>query len=162
MISIDPVSIHFHIPATDPLGKDEVFGKLRFLPEHVSLSWRMKGSVFKGGMGEMTTIDLPYGEIEHVELVKKWFKVRRIVLRISNPVLVKDIPGVDMGKMVLHIDDRSRQEARKLTGLIDFKRSMFILDDHEQRLKAMRESEETPEPSIPSDAGQEEEPDGLS
>jgi hypothetical protein len=44
-----------------------------------------------------------------------------------------------MGKMVLDIDDRSREEAKKLIGLIDFKRSMFILDDHENRLKAMRE-----------------------
>ncbi|MBT8045037.1 MAG: hypothetical protein KJO79_08805 [Verrucomicrobiae bacterium] len=139
MISIDPVNIHFHIPASDPLGKNEVLGKLRFLPEHVALSWRMKGSVFTGGKGELTTIDLAYGEIEHVELVKKWFKIRRIILRISNPELVKDIPGVDMGKMVLHIDERSRDEARKLIDLIDFKRSMFILDDHEKRLKAMKE-----------------------
>lgn len=98
----------------------------------------MKGSVFKGGKGELTTIDLPYGEIEHVELVKKWFKIRQIILRISNPELVKDIPGVDMGKMTLDIDDRSRDEAKKLTGLIDFKRSMFILDEHENRLKSMR------------------------
>ncbi len=45
-------------------------------------------------------------------------------LRISSPELVKDIPGVDMGKMILHIDERSRDEAKKLTGLIDFKRSM--------------------------------------
>lgn len=138
MISIDPVNIHFHIPATDPLGKDEVLGKLRFLPEHVALSWRMKGSVFRGGKGALTTIELPYGEIEHVELVKKWFKIRRIILRISTPEPVKDIPGVDMGKMILSIDERSRDEAKKLTGLIDFKRSMFILDDHEKRLKAMK------------------------
>lgn len=138
MISIDPVNIHFCIPASDPLGKQEVLGKLRFLPDHVALSWRMKGSVFKGGKGELTTIDLPYGEIEHVELVKKWFKIRQIILRISNPELVKDIPGVDMGKMTLDIDDRSRDEAKKLTGLIDFKRSMFILDEHENRLKSMR------------------------
>ena len=87
----------------------------------------------------MTTIDLPYGEIEHVELVKKWFKIRRLVLRIENPELVKEIPGVDMGKMSLHIDDRSREEAKKLSNLIDFKRSMFILDAHDQRLKSMRE-----------------------
>lgn len=138
MISIDPVSIHFHIPAADPLGREEVLGKVRFLPQKVALSWRLKGSVFKGGKGEMTTIDLPYGEIEHVELVRKWFRVRHIVLRIATPDLVKDIPGVDMGKMVLHIDERSREEARKLAGLIDFKRSMFILDEHEDRLKAMR------------------------
>lgn len=87
----------------------------------------------------MNTIELPYGEIEHVEVIKQWFRIRRIILRISNPELVKDIPGVDMGKMVLHIDTRSRAEAGKLSGLIDFKRSLFILDDHEQRLKAMRE-----------------------
>ena len=140
MISIDPVNINFHIPATDPLGREEVLGKLRFLPERVVLSWRLKGSVFKGGKGEMTTIDLPYGEIEHVQLVKKWFKVRRIILRIETPDLVKDIPGVDMGRMNLHIDDRSREEAKKLVGIIDFKRSMFILDEHDKRLKTMKEA----------------------
>ncbi len=139
MIDIDPVNIHFNIPATDPLGKKKVLGKLRFLTDHVVLSWRLKGSVFRGGKGEMANIELPYGEIEHVELVKKWFKVRSIILRIANPEIVKDIPSVDMGKMVLRIDARSRQEALKLEGVIDFKRSMFILDDHEQRLKSMRE-----------------------
>ena len=141
MLFIDPVNIHFRIPATDPLGRQEVLGKLRFLPEYVALSWRMKGSVFTGGKGEMTTIHLSYGEIQHVELVKKWFKIRYIILRISNPELVKDIPGVDMGKMVLHIDDRSRREAAKLVDLIDFKRSIFILDEHENRLKSMKSEE---------------------
>lgn len=139
MISIDPINIHFHIPAQDPLGREAVLGKLRFLPDHVALSWRMKGNVFQGGKGEMVTIDLPYGEIDHVELVKKWFRIRQLVLRIATPELVKDIPGVDMGKMVLHIDDRSREEAKKLSSLIDFKRSLFILDEHEARLKAMKE-----------------------
>ena len=140
MISIDPVSIHFHIPATDPLGREQVFGKLRFLPEQVVLSWRIKASVFQGGNGEMVTIQLPYGEIEHVELVRKWFRVRYLVLCIATPELVKDIPGVTMGKMTLHIDERSRREARKLAALIDFKRSIFILDEHENRLKAMRDN----------------------
>jgi len=139
MIDIDPVNIHFHIPAADALGREEVLGKLRFLPDHVALSWRLKGSVFKGGKGQMSTIDLPYGEIEHVELVKKWFKIRQLILRIDTPELVKDIPGVDMGKMILHIDQRSRLEAKKLNDLIDFKRSMFILDEHDKRLKSIRE-----------------------
>lgn len=138
MFSIDPVNIHFSIPATDPLDREAVLGKLRFMPDRVALSWRLKGNVFRGGKSEMITIDLPYGEIDHVELVKKWFRVRQIILRIANPELVKNIPGVDMGKMVLEIDRRSRQEAKKLSGLIDFKRSIFILDEHETRLKAMR------------------------
>lgn len=139
MLSIDPVNIHFNIPATDPLGREEVHGKLRFLPEHAVLSWRLKGSVFKGGKGPMTKIELPYRQIDHVELVKKWFKIRQIILRIADPSLVQDIPGVTMGKMTLHIDTRSRDEAKKLTALIDFKRSVFLLDDHEERLKAMKD-----------------------
>jgi len=136
MIESDPISLWFFLPAADPLGRDEVHGKLRFLADHVELHWRVKGNVFRGGEEEMTRIDLPYGEIEHVELVKRWWRLRRIVLRIGNPALVAAIPGVSMGKMELHIDDRSREEAKKLAGLIDFRRSIFLLDEQTRRLKA--------------------------
>ena len=134
MLSFDPVHIHFHIPATDPLGKEEVLGKLRFLAEQIEIDWRLRGSVFTGGKGELATITIPYTEVEHVELVKRWFKIRRLIFRISTPALVKDIPGVDMGKMVLEIDDRSREEAKKLRPLIDFNKSIFLLDAHDRRL----------------------------
>jgi len=101
---IDPVNIYFTIPATDPLGKNTVIGKIRFLSDHVELSWRMQGSVF-------------------------------------DPQLVKDIPEIHMGKMTLMVDKKSKSEAKKLSQLIDFKRSEFILDAHEQRLKAIREED---------------------
>jgi hypothetical protein len=139
VLSVDPVPIQFHIPARDPLGREEVFGKLRFLPAHLEINWRLKGNVFVGGKGEMNTIVVPYGEIEHVELQRKWWKLRRIVLRISNPALVEEIPGVEIGKMTLEIDERSREEAKKLEGLIDFQRSVFRLDEFEKRLDTMRE-----------------------
>lgn len=140
MLSFDPVHIHFHIPATDPLGKEEVLGKLRFLDNHIELDWRLRGSVFTGGKGELTTIAIPYTEVEHVELVKRWFRIRRIIFRISDPALVKDIPGVDMGKMILEIDARSREEAKKLRPLIDFNKSIFLLDAHDQRIAEENES----------------------
>jgi hypothetical protein len=137
MIDTDPVSLWFFLPATDPLGRDEVHGKLRFLPEHVELHWRIKGNVFRNdGDDGMARIDLPYGEIEHVELVKRWWKLRSIILRVGNPALVAAIPGVTMGKMELHIDDRSREEAAKLAGFIDFRRSIFLLDEQTKRLTA--------------------------
>ena len=139
MLESDPVNIQFHIPAQDPLGREEVLGKVRFLPEFVEINWRLKGNVFVGGKGEMSTIKVPYGEIEHVELQRKWWKLRRIVLRIADPTLVKEIPGVEVGKMTLEIDKRSRDEAKKLESLIDFKRSIFLLDEHEKRLRAMRD-----------------------
>ena len=71
MMLTEPVNISFHVSATDPLGREELMGKIRFLPDHVKLSWRMKQNAFSGGKGGMNIIDLPYGEIEHVELVKK-------------------------------------------------------------------------------------------
>ncbi|MDB4680574.1 hypothetical protein OAE72_01320 [Akkermansiaceae bacterium] len=136
----DPVNINFHCPPVDPLGKDHVIGKLRFLPDQVELSWRLKGSVFTGGKSEMISRTLPYGEIEHVELVRKWWKIRRLIFRVSDPKLLGDIPVAEMGKLEMEIDDRSREEARKLESLIDFKRSIFLLDAQEERLKALRDS----------------------
>ena len=137
MLSTDPLYIQFRIPAQDPLGREEVLGKICFLPDHVEINWRLKGNVFTGGKGEMQTIDIPYKEIDHAELVKRWWRIRRLILRISDPTLVKAIPGVTLGKMSLEIDRRSREEAKKLNGIIDFKRSVFLLDEHEQRLAAM-------------------------
>lgn len=137
MLSNNPISIQFHIPATDHLGKNKVEGKVRFLADHVELDWRLKGNVFRGGEQEVNSITFGYGEIEHVELKKRWWKLRSIILRISNPALVEEIPGVEMGKMTLEIDDRSREEAQQLSSLIDFKRSIFLVDEQTRRLEAM-------------------------
>lgn len=136
MIENEPISLWFFLPATDHLGRDEVHGKLRFLADHVELHWRLKGNVFRGGGQEMERIDLPYDEIEHVELVKRWWRLRRIILRIADPARVAAIPGVAMGKMELYIDEHSREEAKKLAGLIDFRRSIFLLNEQTRRLKA--------------------------
>jgi hypothetical protein len=137
MLSNQPISIQFRIPASDHLGKNEVEGKVRFLADSVELDWRLKGNVFRGGQQEVETIPLSYGDIEHVELKKRWWKLTEIILRISNPALVESIPGVEMGKMTLEIDARSRDEAAKLSSLIDFKRSIFLVDEQTRRLEAM-------------------------
>ncbi|MDB9741438.1 hypothetical protein OAB00_01145 [Akkermansiaceae bacterium] len=138
---IDPVSIYFTIEATDHLGKNKVTGKVRFLSTQVELSWRLAGSVFTGGKGDINTILLPYGEVESVEVVKKWFSIKRIIMRVGDPTLLGEMPSVEMGKMELIIDKRSKGELNKLSQLIDFKRSEFILDMHEQKLEMLRNSE---------------------
>lgn len=138
MLLSEPLAINFHIPATDPLGREKVFGKLRFLPSSVEVSWRLEGNVFTGGKSPLSVISLPYSEIEHVELVKRWFRYRSLVFRVSDPQLVADMPGVEMGKMTLEIDKRSGEEAKKLDSLIDYQKSIFILDAHEARLENMK------------------------
>ena len=140
MLDSDPISIQFDIPATDHLGKDHVEGKVRFMADEVEIDWRVRGNVFRGGNAKVSTIKMPYTQIEHVELRKKWWKIRDIVLRISDASLVEEIPGVEMGKMVLVIDKRSREEAQKLESLIDYKRSIFILDEQTKRLDDLKES----------------------
>jgi hypothetical protein len=40
-----------------------------------------------------------------------------------------------MGKLTLLIDERSATDAKKLTTLIDFRRSIFLLDETTRRLK---------------------------
>ena len=137
---INPLSVYFNMPATDPLGKNAVMGKLRFEPEHVVLSWRLKGSVFTGGKGEMTSVELPYCEIESIEVKKGWFKIKALVLRLADPHKVKDMPSAEVGKLELEIDKRSKEETKLLKQLIDFKKSQFILDSQQRRLKAMRET----------------------
>lgn len=138
LLASDPLAIHFHMPATDPLGREEVLGKLRFFPEKIELSWRLRGNVFRGGKGEMEVLSIPYGEIEQVELIKRWFRIRTLVLRVSDPQLVEAIPGVEMGKMTLEIDRQSASEVKKLEPLIDYQKSVFILDAQDERLRALR------------------------
>ena len=140
MLDSDPISIQFDIPATDHLGKDHVEGKVRFMADEVEIDWRVRGNVFRGGNAKVSTIKMPYTQIEHVELRKKWWKIRDIVLRISDASLVEEIPGVEMGKMVLVIDKRSREEAQKLESLIDYTRSIFLLDEQTKRLDDLKES----------------------
>lgn len=139
MFETDPINITFRIPAQDHLGREEVVGKLRFLHDHVELNWRLKGNVFRGGKEAMKKIEMPYSEIEHVELIKSWFKYRKLELHVGDPEIVGNIPGVDMGKMVLEIDERSREEAKRLVPMIDFKRSVFLVDEQAKHLDRLRE-----------------------
>lgn len=139
MMLTEPVTITFECPATDPLGKNHIVGKLRFLPDEVELSWQLKGNVFTGSKNEMASISLSYGDIEEVELVTRWWKIRKLIFRVTDPKLLGEIPVAEMGKLEMEIDARSREEAKKLESLIDFKRSTFLLDAQEKRLQAMRE-----------------------
>lgn len=138
MLSIEPISITFSIPARDHLGRNGVVGKIRFQQDLVQVDWRLEENVFRGGKGDMQSIKLAYGQIEHVELKRRWFSYRELVIRVSDPTLVTEIPNVDMGKLELFIDGRSREEAKKLVPMIDFKRSMFIFSEQEERLAKLK------------------------
>lgn len=139
MIDSDPVNLHFTIPAKDHLGREEIQGQLRFHAEHIDLHWRRKGNVFTGGPGEMTLVEVPYPAVAEVSLRRKWFRPAELTLRLEDPSLTSEIPGIEVGLMTLLIDPGSKLQIEKLNDLIDFRRSIFLLDESTKRLAAMRE-----------------------
>lgn len=138
MLGSDPINLHFHIPASDHLGKEEVQGQLRFHADHIDLHWRLKGNVFTGGPGEMTLIKIPYPAVAEVTMNRRWFRPAELILRLANPELVSKVPGIEVGRMTLTIDPQSKDAVKKVHNLIDYRRSLFLLDESNKRLDAMR------------------------
>lgn len=138
VIGAEPINLHFSIPATDHLGKEEVQGQLRFHSEHIDLHWRVKGNVFTGGQGEMKLIEIPYSAVAEVSLKRKWFRPAELTLRLETPTLVAEIPGIEVGRLILLVDTKSKESVKKLHELIDYRRSIFLLDETNKRLEAMR------------------------
>ena len=139
MLDTDPINLHFIIPAADHLGREKVQGQLRFHSDHIDLHWRLKGNVFTGGPGEMTLITIPYPAVAEVDLKKKWLRPPELILRLEDPLLVAEIPGIEVGRMLLQIDSQSKDQVNKLKNLIDFRRSTFLLDETNKRLQSMRD-----------------------
>lgn len=138
MLDTDPVSLHFRIPATDHLGRENVQGQLHFDAEKIALHWRLEGNVFTGGSGEMTLVEIPYPSVAEVQLKKRWFRPTLLTLRLDDPGLTAEIPGVGVGLLTLELDSASKVEVDRLNDFIDFRRSIFLLDETDKRLSAMR------------------------
>jgi hypothetical protein len=138
VLGSDPINLHFSIPATDHLGREEVQGQLRFHADHIDLHWRLKGNVFTGGPGDMKLIEIPYPVVAEVTMKRRWFRPAELILRLENPELVSEIPGIEVGRMTLHIDPKSKEAVQKVHNLIDYRRSSFLLDETNERLESMR------------------------
>ena len=130
-----PINLDFILPAMDPLGREQVEGKLRFLPDRCELHWALSANVFRGGKGEHAVIVLPYGEIQEVALQRRWLRATRMSFRVNNPVLVREVPGIVMGHMTFEIDKRSQVEVKRLQAYIDFKRSLFLFQQTDAYLQ---------------------------
>jgi len=139
MLDLDqPINLKFTIAAADPLGREQVEGKLRFLPSMCELHWALSANVFRGGKGEHQVIEIPYGQIDEVDIVKKWFRPMKISFHVSNPELVKDIPNVVMGNLTFEIDKRSTDDLERLKSFIDFKQSLFLFERNDNYLEGLK------------------------
>ena len=135
---VEPINLHFRIPATDPLGREEVQGQLRFQNTNLELFWRLKGNVFKGGVGDMNKIEIPYPAVQKVGIKKRFLRPALLTLKVENPELVSEIPGTEVGELVLEIDTKNKKEITKVNDLIDYQRSIFLFDEANQRLEDLQ------------------------
>lgn len=86
----------------------------------------------------MKLIKVPYPAVAEVSLKRRWLRPTELTLRLEDPELVSEIPGIEVGRMVLQIEAQSKEAIGKVTDLIDFRRSLFLLDETNKRLDSMR------------------------
>ena len=133
----DELSFIFDIPAADPLGKLAVTGKFRALEEQVVLHWKLKDRTFTQASNSMRTIEMTYDDIEEAGVAAGWwwFSTKTLTVRIKDPRLVEEVPGVTMGKLELELPGNSVAPARKFVAMLEYRMSEAAMEKRQDRLK---------------------------
>ena len=112
----DELSIYFENPATDPLGYEQVEGKLVCDRDGVTMRFKQRDRAFRKNDG--LVLELSYSEIESVNYASRFFG-----------------PKVD-----LHVVRSSRSEATKVANFVEYRQSEAFLREQDDRLSESRES----------------------
>jgi len=120
-MQIEPIAIYFEIPATDPMGREHVEGKLRGLDDEVVLHWKIRDRTFNREPNPMHEIHLEYHEVEDVEFHKKFWGKRFIDFKVGDPKKLEGMPGIHIGKATLHVTKKSKDDAERLAKFLDYK-----------------------------------------
>ncbi len=132
----DELSISFENPATDPLGHNEVEGKLYCGRDAVELQFKAKDRSFR--KGESIVVPFDYAEVEKVDYISRWFRPKRLVFQTRSPDKLAGFPGASVGRVELHVVASSRRDAAKVADLIRFKQSEAFVAESESRLGRLR------------------------
>lgn len=132
----DELSFIFNIPAADPLGKLAVKGKFLALEEEVILHWKMKDRTFARKTNTMRTIEMKYDDVEEAKVTGGWwwFSTKVLTVRIKDPRLVEEVPGVSMGKLELDLPSGSVKSAKKFVAILDYRMSEAAMERRHERL----------------------------
>lgn len=133
----DELSFIFNIPATDALGKLAVTGKFRALEEQVILHWKLEDRTFTRATNEMRTVEMGYDDVEEAIVTTGWwwFSTKVLTVRIKDPRLVEQMPGVMMGKLELELPSKSVTSAKKFVAMLDYRISENAMEKRQERLK---------------------------
>ena len=132
------LSIYFENPATDPLGYEQVEGKLVCNRDGIRLRFKQKDRAFR--KSDPLVIELTYSEVEAVTYSSKWFGPKLLTLRTRDTDKLKDFPGAEVSKVSLHVLKTSRSEATRAEDFVEYHQSEVLLREQDDRLSESRES----------------------
>jgi hypothetical protein len=131
----EATSFYFDIPATDALGRLNVTGKLRAVADKVELHWKEKDRTFTRSKNQLRTVELDYGEIEEASIKGSWFQKKYLVLRVTDPRLIEEMPGVKMGTVELELPKKSLADAKKFVSMLEYRVSEKAAQRADDRLR---------------------------
>ncbi len=134
---LDSISVQFENPATDALGHEHVEGKLYCGREKAELHFKEKDRAFK--KSDPVTVEFEYKEIEKAAFHGGWFRPKILEVSTRVPEKLKNFPGANVGKVVLHVSKESIKDAKKVAAFIEYKHSEAFLMESDERLGTKRD-----------------------
>lgn len=136
----DEISIFFKNPATDPLGKLAVEGKLLCTEENVVLRYKQLDRAFK--KNEPEKIEFSYAEIESMTYRSKFLGPKILTVCTRGTDKLKSVPGAEVAQIELHVLKESRDEAERIADYVEYRQSEAYLRERDESLSKERNSPE--------------------
>jgi len=132
----DELSIDYENPATDPLGYDHVQGKLRCGHDFVELQFDQIDRAFR--KIPVVVREIPYFQVESAAYVDRWFRPKLLIFKTKDPHYLDDFPGGEVGKITLQVSRSSRDEAKRMAALLEYKQAEALHEESSARMDEAR------------------------
>ena len=130
------LSIDYENPATDPLGYDHVQGKLRCKFDFVELQFDQIDRAFR--KIPVVIREIPYSQVESATYVDRWFRPKLLIFKTKDPQYLDGFPGGEVGKVTLQVSRSSRDDAKRMAALLEYKQSEALAEETAARMDDAR------------------------
>lgn len=132
------ITLPFQMPATDPLGREEVLGELEFQPEVIKLKWKLRANEFLDQKDEFQIIDIHYSKVLKVDIEKKWLRPIRLVFTIKDPDFLSQLPTSNLKDLVFEMEKDFADDLEKVKSYVEYKHSSFLFEQNNARFNEVR------------------------
>ena len=135
------IGLSFEIPARDSLGREHVEGQLVVAEAALHFYWRYRDRTFRGDGDEMKLIEVGYRNVERAVLkTTLGFFNPRLLITLTDPRPLGEIPGTQVGKALLFLTGRAaKAEARRFLKLLEYHRSETLAEERISQLSDLND-----------------------